>query len=603
VSDRKLRGVGVSPGVAFAPALAVRWNFPDVPQRTITPDEFAAEVARLHQAVAYVVEHLEGLRTRTFQRAGPEAAGIFDAQIMMVQDAEFLRGVESLIRKNALSAESAYEFKALELRNAWQSARQSFLRDRLADLNAIQLRMLLQLLGRTADDAWLGEISEPVVLVAHEISPGLTVQLDRDHVAGLISEEGTRTSHAAILAHSLGIPAVMGVPGALDAIADGTIVLLDGQSGQVLLDPTPDELETARLHAVRRHRLELQLESIANEPARTPDGADIVLQGNLDLPEEVEVAVRHGAAGIGLLRTEFLIMGRTAMPSEDEQTEYYRRIGAAFTGHPVVIRTYDLGGDKFPSAFVAPDEPNPFLGWRSIRVCLDRPEIFRPQLRAILRAAADREIWLMLPMIISLDEVAESKALLAEESARLRSAGVRAAESLPVGVMVETPAAVMLADALANVSAFLSIGSNDLTQYTLAVDRSNARLASRFASLHPAVVRQLHHVREAARHAGISASVCGEMASDPVAIVLLLGLGFDRISTAPPAIPLVKWIVRNLPLAAAKEAAADALRAVTTDEVHEILRAMLSRHVDLRLVDPASALPRPTVGASLPTGS
>lgn len=600
MSDRELRGVGVSPGVAFAPALAVRWTFPEIPERTVGPAELEAEVARLHQAVQAVSDQLDVLRIRTLQRAGPEAAGIFDAQIMLAQDTDFLSSVETLIRKNLLSAESAYEFRALELRNAWQNARQSFLRDRLADLNAIQLRMLLHLLGRTADDAWLGEIREPVILIAHELSPGLTVQLDREHVAGLISEEGTRTSHAAILAHSLGIPAVMGVPGALECIAEGTIVLLDGQTGRILLDPTPDELETARLQAVRRHRLELQLESIAGEPAVTPDGAEITLQGNVDLPEEVDVAVRHGAQGVGLLRTEFLITGRTTLPSEDEQTEYYRRVAAAFTGHPVVVRTYDLGGDKFPSAFVAPHEPNPFLGWRSIRVCLDQPEIFRPQLRAILRAAADRDIWLMLPMIISLDELAEAKGLIAEEAAGLHAAGVRAARDVPVGVMIETPAAVMLADDLAAAAAFVSVGTNDLTQYTLAVDRSNARLASRFAPLHPAVVRQLRHVREAAARAGISASVCGEMASDPVAIVLLIGLGYDRLSTAPPSIPLVKWVVRNLPLAAAREAATHAVQATTTEQVQAGLRETLGRYVDLRLVDPSGALPRPLVTASLP---
>ena len=312
------------------------------------------------------------------------------------------------------------------------------------------------------------------------------------------------------------------------------------------------------------------------------------------------MAVRHGAEGVGLLRTEFLITGRTSMPGDDEQAEYYRRVAAAFTGNPVVVRTYDLGGDKYPSAFNAPHEPNPFLGWRSIRVCLDQPEIFRPQLRAILRAAADRDIWLMLPMIISLDEVTEAKALLAEESASLQAKGVRAARDVPVGVMIETPAAVMLADDLATVSAFVSVGSNDLTQYTLAVDRSNARLASRFVPLHPAVVRQLHHVRAAAARAGIPASVCGEMASDPVAIVLLIGLGYDRLSTAPPAIPLVKWVVRNLPLAAARDAAARAVQATTADEVQSVLRETLGRYVDLRLVDPGGALPRPLVGASLP---
>jgi phosphotransferase system enzyme I (PtsI) len=599
VTDRVLLGVGVSPGVAFAPALGVRWAFPDIPERTVAPGELDAEVGRLHDAVAAVSEKLGVLRTRTLQRAGPEAAGIFDAQIMLAQDPEFLASVETLIRKNLLSAESAYEFRALELRNAWQTGRHAMLRDRLADLQAIQLRMLLHLLGRTDADAWVGEIREPVVLVAYELSPGLTVQLDRDHVAGLISEEGTRTSHAAILAHSLGIPAVMGVTGALERIGEGTIVLLDGQSGRILLDPTPDELEAARLQAVRRHRLELQLESIAAEPAVTPDGTAITLQGNVDLPEEVEVAVRHGAEGVGLLRTEFLITGRTSMPGEDEQAEYYRRVAAAFGGNPVVVRSYDLGGDKYPSAFDAPHEPNPFLGWRSIRVCLDQPEIFRPQLRAILRAAADREIWLMLPMIISLDEVVEAKALLAEELAGLQARGIRA-RGVPVGVMIETPAAVMLADDLASVSAFVSVGSNDLTQYTLAVDRSNARLASRFVPLHPAVVRQLHHVRAAAARAGIPASVCGEMASDPVAIVLLIGLGYERLSTAPPAIPLVKWVVRNLPLAAARDAAARAVQATTADDVRAVLRETLGRYVDLRLVDPSGALPRPLLGASLP---
>lgn len=599
MSGRVIRGVGVSPGVAYAPALAVRWTFPEVPERTVSAGELEAEVGRLAQAVAAVSEQLGALRTRTLHRAGPEAAGIFDAQIMMVQDTEFLATVESLIRKNLLSAESAYEFRALELRNAWQNSPQSMLRDRLADVNAIQLRMLLHLLGRTADDAWHGDISEPVVLVAHEISPGLTVQLDRDHVAGLISEEGTRTSHAAILAHSLGIPAVMGVTDALQRIAEGTIVLLDGQSGVIVLDPTPDELEDARLQTVRRHRLEVQLESIAGEPAVTPDGTEITLQGNVDLPEEVEVAVRHGAHGVGLLRTEFLVTGRTSLPSEDEQTEYFRRVGAAFSGHPVVVRTYDLGGDKFPAAFEAPHEPNPFLGWRSIRVCLDQPDIFRPQLRAILRAAADRDIWLMLPMIISLDEVAEARAILAEESASLHAAGVRAARDVRVGVMIETPAAVLLADDLARHAAFLSVGSNDLTQYTLAVDRSNARLANRYTPLHPAVVRQLAMVRDAAARGGIPASVCGEMASDPVAIVLLMGLGFTTLSTAPPSIPLVRWVVRSLPIAVARAAAARAVRATTTDEVHSVLREALGAHVDLRLVDPAGALPRLSVATSL----
>ncbi len=600
MSSRELRGVGVSPGVAFARAITVRWSFPDIPNRTVPAGEQDAEVARLHAAVAATVAQLETLRERTRVRAGPEEAGIFDAQIFMVQDGEFLAGVEGLIRKGNLAAETAYEFCALELRNQWQGSRKSFLRDRLADLNAIQLRTLAHLLGRPTEEAWLGEITEQVVLVVRELSPGLTVQLDREHVVGFVTEEGTRTSHAAILAHSLGIPAVMGVAGALSAIDDGTIVLLDGHAGTVILDPTPDELETARLQNSRRHKLEMQLEGIAGEPAITPDGTSIMLQGNVDLPEEIEPALRHGAQGVGLLRTEFLVTGRATLPNEDEQMEYYRRVGAAFAGEPVVIRTFDLGGDKFPAAFDAPHEANPMLGWRSVRVCLDEPGIFRPQLRAILRAAADREISIMLPMVISLDEVSQARAMLAEEAESLRQAGIRAASDVPMGVMIETPAAVLLADEFARVAAFLSVGSNDLTQYTLAVDRGNARLATRFEPLHPAVVRQLRDVRDAAGRAGIPASVCGEMASDPFSAVLLLGLGYDRLSIGPPAIPLVKWVVRHVPVAAAREAALSAIKATTTTAVKAILRDTLGQYLDLRLVDPTNALPRSTVAASLP---
>jgi phosphotransferase system enzyme I (PtsI) len=548
-----------------------------------------------------VAAALDGLRLRTLQRAGAEEAGIFDAQIMMARDEEFLAGVEALIRKNNLSAETAYEFKALELRNAWQGSQVMFLRDRLADLHAIQIRMLAQLMGRTAEEAWLGEISEQAILVAHELSPGMTVQLDRENVAGLISEEGTRTSHAAILAHSLGIPAVMGVAGAMAALQDGMMVMLDGQSGVVIVDPSPDELETARIQATRRAKLEMQLEGIINEPAVSPDGVRITLQANVDLPEEVDGAVRLGAEGVGLLRTEFLVTGRTALPSEDEQTEYYRRVGAAFSGHPVVLRSYDLGGDKFPAVFAAPHEANPFLGWRSIRVCLDRPEIFRPQLRAVLRAAADRNIHLMVPMVIEVAELRAVRAMLAEESDSLVAAGVRAARTVPVGVMIETPAAVCMAKAFAAESAFLSVGTNDLTQYTLAVDRGNARLANRFNSLHPAMVRQLADVQAAGSAAGIPVSVCGEMASDPVSALLLVGQGYQRLSVAPPAVPLLKWMIRHVPAGAAREVASRALQATDATAVRAMLREALGKFVDLRLADPAGALPHPAVGASLPT--
>ena len=599
-TTRRLQGIGVSPGVGFAPAMVVHWGFPEVPDRTVHEADLEGEVRRLHLAVQEAVEGLEALRERVLHRAGVEESRIFEAQILMVQDHDFLTGVETLIRKNQLSAETAYEFKALELRNLWASSGSAQLRERLTDLTAIQRRVVLKLMGGFEREPWSGELDEHVIVVAHELSPGLTVQLDREHVVGLVSEEGTRTSHAAILAHSLGIPAVMGVAGALQLVRDGQMILLDGRAGVIILDPTRGELEDAKTRLHRRHRLELKLEAGLSAPAVTPDGRTLILRGNVDLPEEIEPAVRHGAEGVGLLRTEFLLTGRAVVPSEQEQADYFRRVAQAFPDHPIVVRTFDLGGDKFPAAFDAPMEANPFLGWRSIRVCLDHPEIFRPQLRAVLRAAVGRDMRIMLPLITRVEEVLQVRDMLEEERASLTRAGEAVADRVPLGVMIETPAAVILADRLAAVSDFFSVGTNDLTQYTLVVDRGNARLADRFTTEHPAILRQLRTVRAAATAAGIPVSICGEMASEPLSVVLLIGLGFVELSVAPPALPLLKLIVRSVPAAVADEAARRALEADTATQVRDVLRTAIGAHLDLSLIDPAGALPASNPAAKFP---
>ncbi len=583
MSERLLRGSGVSPGMAVGPAVVVRWTMPEVPHRIVPRSQVEGEVRRLRAAVRDITRHLAELKERAEDRAGVDEARIFDAQILMLEDEVFLGGVEDLIRENHLTAEKAFEYKALEVRDAWSAVGSPMLSERLADLTGVTIRVVQHLMHVGADDIW-GSVPARSVVVARELTPGLTVQLDRDYVVGLISEQGTRTSHAAILAHSIGIPAVFGVPDAVERIAAGTVVVVDGARGTVLLEPTADELAEAQVREASRLEFERQLEAALDQPPLTSDGHRIALRGNVDIPDEIGSAQRHGAEGVGLLRTEFLITGHSRLPSEDEQSAYFQRVGLAFRGHPIVVRTFDLGGDKFPAAFRAPTEPNPFLGWRAIRVCLDQEDMFRTQIRAALRAAARTQIHLMIPLVTRLDEVERTRELVVDEGQRLAREGIEAAPTVPVGVMIETPAAAILADRLAAVSDFLSVGTNDLTQYTLVVDRGNARLADRFTPHDPSVLRLLRMVADAARAAGKPASVCGEMASEPLPAVLLIGLGYDALSVAPPALPLLRWLVRHVSLERARAAAEEALAAHSAAEVLAVAHRALAELIDLRLL-------------------
>jgi len=589
--DRLLKGIGVSPGIAIGPTVTVRWALPEVPHRVVGRNQVEKEVRRLRAALKDVRGQLNELRARAEDRAGVDEARIFDAQLLMLEDRDFIGGVAELIRENHLTAEKAFEFKTLEVRDLWTAGGSPLLKERLADLTGVAIRVIQHLMHKRGDsDVW-ESLSEPSILVARELSPGLTVQLDRDQIIGLISEEGTRTSHAAILAHSIGIPAIFGLRGAVARIPAGTKAILDGTQGTVLLDPTPAEVEEAERTDTLRREVATRLEEAVTQPSVTMDGVHIALRGNVDLPDEVAAAKAHGAEGVGLLRTEFLITGHSELPSEDAQAEYFRLVGEAFAGYPVVIRTYDLGGDKFPAPFRTPAEANPFLGWRAIRVCLDEPEMFRTQIRAVLRAAVTADLHLMIPLVTRLDEVERTRELMQEESARLEKQGIAAAKSVPLGVMVETPAAAVLADRLVEISDFLSVGTNDLTQYTLVVDRGNARLADRFTPHDPSVLRLLKLVAEAARAAGKPASVCGEMASEPLSAFLLIGLGYDTLSVAPPALPLIKWLIRQVTTAQARAAADAALAARSAELALDILRFALAEAVDLTLLDPDARLP------------
>lgn len=596
--QRMIKGIAVSPGVAVGPALVVHWEAPVVPDVSIRSEQVEGELARLSEAMAFARERIRRSRARAAERAGEEEARIFDAQLMILEDHDLRAGVDRLIGDNHFTAERAFQLKMLEWRGLWATTGSAMLRERLADLTDVEVLVLTRLLGEEAPTLEHARAEAPVVLVARDLTPALTVQLDRDAVLAIACEEGTRTSHAAILAHSIGIPAVMALPEVLQRVTSGATVVLDGWAGTLQVEPSDATVEAARRRDRQRRELERDLEAGSELPAQTSDGAALAVRANVDLPEEIDAALRHRADGVGLLRTEFLVAGRGQMPSEDEQAELYRRMGAAFAPHPVVVRTFDLGGDKFPAPFKRIAEGNPMLGWRAIRVCLDQPEIFRPQIRAILRAAAHTKLRLMLPLVSRLEEVLRARELVAEEARALRRSGIEAAATVPVGIMVETPAAALIADRLVEVSDFLSVGTNDLVQYTLAVDRGNARLAERFNPHHPAILRLLAAVVRAARSAKREVSVCGEMASDPVSVYLLVGLGFRVLSAAAPSLPLVKWMVRQISAKDAASCAQAALELATTDEVTAFARRTVGSVVDLRLLDPASPLPARTRRAS-----
>jgi phosphotransferase system enzyme I (PtsI) len=458
------------------------------------------------------------------------------------------------------------------------------LRERVGDLTDVHIRVLSLLMGLPDHDPVDLPPGTNAILVTHDLTPSLTVQLDRGSIAAIATDAGTRTSHVAILARSLGLPAVVGLRNATTQLRGGERVVLDGGTGMLAINPTDAEIDAYHERQREEEIAEAALAELAALEAITLDGVRVTLRANVDIPEEAEAAARSGAEGVGLMRTEFLVVGRASMPDEEEQYRAYRRVVEAFAGKPVVIRTFDIGGDKLPAGGF-PTEANPFLGWRAIRMCLDQPEMFRVQLRALLRAAVHGDLRIMLPLIVTLDEVLDARRLLEEAAAELRERGVAFRIDVPLGVMIETPAAAVAGDTLTRDVDFFSIGTNDLVQYTLAVDRGNANLAPRFTPLHPAVLRLIKRTVEVAELGEIDVAVCGEMASQPLMAFALLGLGVRQMSVAPRSVPLVKRIVRSVTEAHAKLAASAALRARTADEArHELARRLADAIGDARFL-------------------
>lgn len=562
--ERVLNGISASPGIVVGRVHLLHWEVPDVPQRIITDDEVAGELARFRDAVDKAQRRLEAVRERAEAHAGPEEAAIFEVQLQMLNDGEITTRTQEYIRQN-IGAEKAFDVVMLDWRQHFARSAVPMMRERVGDLTDLHIRVLSILLGLGDHDPVDLSPGANTILVTHDLTPSLTVQIDRRAVVGIATDSGTRTSHVAILARSLGIPAVVGLRDATARLRGDETLVIDGASGMLIVNPSEAEIATFERRAVLERQDEAELQKVADAEAITTDGVRIVVRANVDLPDEAAQAAHSGAEGVGLLRTEFLVVGRATMPDEEEQYEEYVKVLNSFAGQPVVIRTFDIGGDKLPVGGF-PHEPNPFLGWRAIRMCLDEHDLFRVQLRALLRAAVHGDVRILLPLVVTVDEVRATRTLIRECIQELEARGVPFKRDVPLGVMVETPAAAVAVDSFLDEAEFFSIGTNDLVQYTLAVDRGNANLAARYTPLHPAVLRLIQRTAEVADAHGLEVCVCGEMASEPLMVFALLGLGIRQLSVNPRSVPLVKRVIRGISASFAKEAATAAVRARTAPE-------------------------------------
>jgi len=573
-------GFGVSEGIVEGKVHVLQWALPEVVHRRVEADRVEAEVARFLRAREETRTKLDELKAATAVRLGSIEARIFDPQILMLDDAEVSDKTIQYIRDNHLTAPQAFNWRILELQAMWTRTFNPMVLDRLNDLEDLHSRLLHRILD-LPDPFDIPNPEEPVILIAQNLTPSMAVQFDPEKVVGVATDMGTRTSHWVILARSLSLPAVAGLGDITSVAMDGQEAILDGRIGRVILDPDEKERRTFRGREVQLREWEEEIALIAGLDAVTKDGQPVALRANLDLPWEAEHALSHGAKGVGLFRTEFLVVGRAALPDEEEQYQAYRTVAETFPESAVIIRTFDLGGDKFPMFLHMPQEENPYLGWRAIRVCLDQPELFRPQLRAILRATGHGDVRIMLPLVNDVDEVLRVRTMLKEEEDKLTAAGIPFNSGYKLGLLVETPAAALDAVELARHTDFFSIGTNDLVQYTLAVDRNNTRLAGLFNPFHPAVIRQLHQVSRVARAAGIEVSVCGELAANPLGAFLLLGLDIHSLSVAWPSLPEIKKVIREMRIEDARQAAARALAAPTSREVTARLLEGVGDSIDL----------------------
>jgi phosphotransferase system enzyme I (PtsI) len=571
------RGIPVSPGVAIGPALVLDTEWFRIPQRAVAGDRVAEELTRLQEALAGAAAGAREQQQAVTDRLGKQYGAVFGAHALLIEDPALRREIEALIRDHHFAAEYAVSRVVRRYAKALESLDRGQLNTRSADLFDIERALLENLLGQRREQ--VRSLQQPVVILAHDLTPGETAALDRRMVHAFATEAGGRASHTAIMAAGLEIPAVVGLGKFTNDVSGGDTVIVDGNRGVLILNPDAETLARYERMRTSFRNFESKLGELRDLPAETRDGARVTLLCNIEFPTEAAHCLERGAAGVGLYRTEFLYLGKESDPTEEEHLEAYltvlRTLGA---DKPVVIRTLDVGADKFAvHAEPPPPERNPFLGLRSVRLCLRNLTLFKTQMRAILRASALGDVRILFPMVSTLLELRQCKMILAEVKEDLEEEGVAFNRELPVGTMIEVPSAALMAEQMAREVNFFSIGTNDLTQYTLAADRTNETVASLYSPGDPAVLRLIDLVVQAARRHGVEVNVCGEMSGEPIYTMLLLGLGLRQLSVTPHSIPEIKKIVRSITLEEATQVAQEALRLETARDVNNFLREQTRR--------------------------
>ncbi|MFH1502892.1 MAG: phosphoenolpyruvate--protein phosphotransferase [Candidatus Eisenbacteria bacterium] len=570
-----IEGVPASPGIVMGRAFILDTERPHVSAETIEPSQIEPEIAAFEDAIADVKAQLVKLRSALEDELGEEHARIFDAHLMILDDSMVVDGTVKRVREQKVSAALALTETIGSVTAAMSRTDDEYLRDRVFDIKDIERRLLVRLLGRKADS--LKRLKDDVIVIAHQLAPTHTASMHKERVKGFATEAGGRTSHAAIMARSLEIPAVVGLGRVTDLIDQGESIIVDGTLGLVVYQYDQAVLDYYLKRQKQYEEFEHSLLTLRDYPAVTRDGRKFELAANIEIPDEVDSAISHGAEGIGLFRTEYLFIARDESPTEDEQYEAYRHVVEAMAPSSVVIRTLDVGGDKFGPRESGRKEENPFLGWRGIRYSLAKPDLFMRQIRAILRSSAHGNVRLMFPMISSLHEVRDAKQVVEAARQELIARGQEFDEGAEVGVMIETPAAAVIADLIADEVDFMSIGSNDLTQYALAVDRGNDRVAYLYDEYHPAVLRLLEQTVRAAKRRRRWVGLCGEMAGNPLAVLLLIGLGLDELSTSPLMLPEVKSIIRATSYNSARKTLLKAMGMKTGSEVRRYLEGIFRK--------------------------